>query len=186
MKQHVAEIHQLKKPTVAKQSTFATLDSLRWVSEYFLSFVLEESSAQKKTEDPTKTSLPEIDLTEFYLRSQTHDRKIVALFFFVLQQIFPHWVLLFQNDKLQTLSIKVQELGQQAKTLGSQLDHQFCIMDNMEEHTDVLNTRLYAINKKLKQTLETVRGPGRFCLDVCCICIVLAIAGFIFNMVKSQ
>ena len=64
------------------------------------------------------------------------------------------------------------------------LDNQNRKLENMEAKADDLNQQLYGLNKRLKDTLAKVRGPSKFCVDICCCVLILAIAGFIYNMVK--
>jgi len=111
------------------------------------------------------TSLPDIDDADFQLLKQ-NDLKIDA--------------------KLDQVGQGVEVLRNMALEMGREIEMQGVMIAELDNRVDETNAQLNNLNRRLKKTLEKVRKGDRFCIDIILIVIVLALAGYIYNIVKKN
>lgn len=116
-----------------------------------------------KNEKPVE-SLPDIDDDDFKLLRQ-NDAQI--------------------DQKLDLVSQGVQVLNQMAVEMGNEIQLQGVMLNDLDKKVDETQATLDNLNRRLKKTLEKVRKADRFCIDIILVVIVLALAGYIYNLVKK-
>lgn len=67
----------------------------------------------------------------------------------------------------------------------SQVDRQNPVIDDIENQMDKVTGQLKTNNAKLKGLVTKMRSSRNFCVDVILICIILAIAAYIYSMFKK-
>eukprot|EP01118_Nematostelium_gracile_P020427 TRINITY_DN989_c0_g1_i1.p1 TRINITY_DN989_c0_g1~~TRINITY_DN989_c0_g1_i1.p1 ORF type:complete len:271 (-),score=106.47 TRINITY_DN989_c0_g1_i1:58-870(-) len=98
--------------------------------------------------------------------------------------------LLKENDRmidqeLTKVGEGVQRLKQKATAMGQEIEMQGRMIDEIDTKVVKVNEKLVNLNKRMKKTLEGVRKADRFCIDVILIIIILAIAGYLYNMFRK-
>eukprot|EP01114_Cavostelium_apophysatum_P007618 TRINITY_DN1975_c0_g1_i2.p1 TRINITY_DN1975_c0_g1~~TRINITY_DN1975_c0_g1_i2.p1 ORF type:complete len:277 (-),score=68.62 TRINITY_DN1975_c0_g1_i2:35-865(-) len=111
------------------------------------------------------TSLPDIDDADFQVLRQK-DAQIDA--------------------QLVLVGEGVTVLREMAQEMGKEIELQGVMLGELEHKVDKTNAELNNLNKRLKKTLEKVRKGDRFCLDILLLIIILAIGGYIYNIVRKK
>jgi len=98
----------------------------------------------------------------------------------------PSFQVLRDNDTLISLKLdvvldNVKVLNQIAIQMGTELDKQTQVIDDMGVKTDKIADKLENLNKRMKTTLDKVRSCDRFIIDFICIVVILAIALYLYN-----
>ncbi|PRP85121.1 hypothetical protein PROFUN_07192 [Planoprotostelium fungivorum] len=119
-----------------------------------------ERGSRFLTNDPTKTDLPDIE-GELGTELKAKDN--------------------FINSKLDQISEAVGVLGAMANDMHKELDLQERIIAEIDRDVDKANNQLETINARMKKVLAGVQKADNFCITVVFICIILAIAGFLYN-----
>jgi len=112
------------------------------------------------TNDPTKTELPDIE-GELGTKLKEKDN--------------------FINSKLDQISDAVSVLGAMASDFHKELDLQERIIAEIDRDVDKANNQLETINARMKKVLAGVQKADNFCMTVVLLCIILAIAGYLYN-----
>lgn len=119
-----------------------------------------------KKDDKVVTKLPDIDDDEAFLYLKNQDLKIDA--------------------KLELVSQGVAHLKDMALEMGNEVDRQAIAISELTQKVDDTQATLNNLNKRLKKTLQKVRKGDRFCIDIILIVIILAIGGYIYNVVRKS
>jgi len=101
------------------------------------------------------------------------------------------FALLQKNDqiiegKLVVVGEGVQVLKQMAIEMGREVEQQGEMLTELEKNMDQAQATLDNLNKRLKKTLSEVRSADRFCIDFILLVVVLAIAAYIYNLVRKK
>jgi len=118
-----------------------------------------------KSDEPVVSQLPDIDDADFQLLRQ-NDAKI--------------------DVKLSQIGEGVAVLKEIANEMGKEIEMQGVMIAELHTQADKTQAQLNNLNVRLKKTLEKVRQGNRFCIDIILIIIVLAIAGYIYNVTKKK
>jgi len=116
-------------------------------------------------DDPTVTELPEIDGDEGFRQLADNDADL--------------------DRTLDAVAEGVQVLGQMANELNREVNNQTEMLDQLETKVDNVNDKLENMNRRLKNAITSVRKGDRFIMDFIMLVIILALAGFIYNIVKN-
>jgi len=87
-----------------------------------------------------------------------------------------------QDKYLDDINKGLSTLKGKALNIGEQVDKQTNLINNLEEQIDVAYTELESSNTKLKKVLVEYRKPGRFCMDVTLILVLLGLIGIIIKL----
>jgi len=117
-----------------------------------------------KKDEKVVSTLPDIDDDDFRLLKQ-NDRKI--------------------DEKLDVIAQGVSVLGEMANEMGKEIEMQGVMIEELTQRVDDTQATLNNLNKRLKKTLEKVRKGDRFCIDIILLIVVLALGGYIYNVVKN-
>lgn len=115
-----------------------------------------------ENDKPTVTSLPDIDGDEGFQLLHRQDKDI--------------------DEKLDRVSQGVSVLKEMAVEMGKEIELQEVIIDELDKKVDATNEQLLNLNKRMKKVLERVRKADRFCIDIIILVVILAIAGYIYNL----
>jgi len=118
-----------------------------------------------KSDENVVTSLPDIDDADFQLLRQ-NDAKIDA--------------------KLDQVGQGVEILKNMALEMGKEIELQGVMISELDGRVDQTQAQLNNLNRRLKNTLDKVRKGNRFCIDVILVIILLALGGYIYNIVKTK
>jgi len=117
-----------------------------------------------KKDEVVISSLPDIDDDDFRMLKQ-NDQKIDA--------------------QLEIIKQGVGVLGEMANEMGKEIELQGVMINELTDRVDETQATLNNLNKRLKKTLEKVRKGDRFCIDIILLIVVLALGGYIYNVVKN-
>jgi len=117
-------------------------------------------SSRMLTNDPTITELPDIE-GELGTELKDKDNQI--------------------NQKLLLVEDGVGVLRQMATDMGKEIELQENIIAVIDNDVDKANEQLDNINARMRKVLTGVQKADNFCITVVMICIILGIAGFIYN-----
>eukprot|EP00742_Colponemidia_sp_Colp-10_P001270 GILJ01001368.1.p1 GENE.GILJ01001368.1~~GILJ01001368.1.p1 ORF type:complete len:284 (-),score=65.86 GILJ01001368.1:128-979(-) len=79
----------------------------------------------------------------------------------------------------------VQLLGNIAIQIKDTTEKQSMMIDELNHQADKTGAHMENVNKKMKKLLASVRSGDKFCVDVICLCILLGLAGFMYNQISS-
>jgi SYP7 family syntaxin len=122
----------------------------------------QRSTFAPQTSGAIITSLPDIDDGDFQQLRLT-DRKI--------------------DTELDEISSGVGQLKEIALAMGKEVKKQEIMMDTIERRVDNATTQLQSLNKRLRDTIEKVRKGDKFIIDFILLCVLLAIVGYIYQLV---
>jgi chromosome segregation ATPase len=122
-------------------------------------------SRPDKERDPTVTSLPDVDDPRFQQLIRTD------------QQI---------DELLDRISEGVKVLGQMAGDMHEAIEMQGQIMSTMEDQVERANETVITLNKRLRKIVTQLRSGDRFCVDFILICVIIGLAGLIYNVVRTR
>lgn len=89
-----------------------------------------------------------------------------------------------QDQILDEISAGLDELMEIAQDANKELTVQKAMMDSLEKKIDDKNQALLSSNQKLKDMLEETNGLTRWCPMMICIVLLLALVGYIFQMLQ--
>lgn len=89
------------------------------------------------------------------------------------------------DEQLDQVSGGVQVLKDMALDMRGELKKQDVMMDELTTKVTNSSVHLHMINKRMKKTLEAVRGGEKILMDIILICVVLGIGGVIYQMSKK-
>jgi len=112
------------------------------------------------TNDPTVTTLPDIE-GDIGNELKEKDNYI--------------------NQKLLLVEDGVGVLRQMATDMGKEIELQENIIAVIDHDVDKANAQLDNINARMKKILTGVQKADHFCITVVLLCIILAIAGYLYN-----
>jgi len=88
------------------------------------------------------------------------------------------------DSKLDLVSQGVETLRQMATEMNKEVLVQEVMIETIDNRADKVNNMLDSLNDRMKKTLQGVRKADRFVIDFILLVIVLAIAGYIYNIAK--
>jgi len=113
---------------------------------------------------PLITELPDIDGDEGFQLLRRNDARI--------------------DQQLELVSQGVNVLREMAVEMGKEIELQGTMMTELDDKVERAQTHLNALNKRLKDVLTNVRKGDRFIIDFILLVILLALGGYIYNIVK--
>jgi len=113
----------------------------------------------------TQTDLPPIEVEQFMQEFKKKDAQI--------------------DQGVEEIGRGVTRIKHMAQAIGSEIDVQTRMLDEIESKVDDTNLHLLNINRKMKKTLEKIQGGDRFIVNLVLLLIFLGIAGYIYSMVKK-
>jgi hypothetical protein len=117
----------------------------------------------KQADKPLITELPDIEGDEGFQLLRKNDALI--------------------DQKLDVAADGVRIIKELATEMGKEIQTQTIMMEEIEDKVDRTQAHLDNLNRRLKTTLEKVRKGDKFILDFILLVIVLALGGFIYNLV---
>jgi len=69
--------------------------------------------------------------------------------------------------------------------MGDAVGEQEYLIGNTIVHVDNVSRKLNLLNMKLKKTLNGIRKPSRFCIDIILLIIILALGGYLYNTLRK-
>mmetsp|Transcript_20962 Transcript_20962/g.29528 ORF Transcript_20962/g.29528 Transcript_20962/m.29528 type:complete len:309 (+) Transcript_20962:45-971(+) len=90
-----------------------------------------------------------------------------------------------QNEMLDDISKGLVELKEMSLDIKKKLEMQEAIIDEVETEMDSTIAQLKTANSRMKDILDSQGGMTRWCPILCCLCLLLAILGYVFNLVPS-
>jgi len=118
------------------------------------------------TTKPLITELPDVDGDEGFQLLRKNDQII--------------------DQKLELASQGVRVLKEMASDMGKEIEVQTVMLNEVTEKVDRTQAHLDNINRRLKKTLVAVRKGDRFILDFILLVILLALGGFLYNMLAKK
>eukprot|EP00735_Rhodelphis_limneticus_P011157 TRINITY_DN4220_c0_g1::TRINITY_DN4220_c0_g1_i1::g.8033::m.8033 TRINITY_DN4220_c0_g1::TRINITY_DN4220_c0_g1_i1::g.8033 ORF type:complete len:283 (+),score=39.02,sp/Q9SF29/SYP71_ARATH/29.54/7e-23,SNARE/PF05739.14/5.2e+03,SNARE/PF05739.14/9.2e-11,Syntaxin-6_N/PF09177.6/0.12,Syntaxin-6_N/PF09177.6/3.3e+02,DUF948/PF06103.6/6.1e+02,DUF948/PF06103.6/5.9e+02,DUF948/PF06103.6/0.06,NPV_P10/PF05531.7/4.1e+03,NPV_P10/PF05531.7/1.1e+02,NPV_P10/PF05531.7/0.43,Baculo_PEP_C/PF04513.7/2e+02,Baculo_PEP_C/PF04513.7 len=90
------------------------------------------------------------------------------------------------DQDLDIISEGVGQLMHLARDMNTEINLQSQMVEEITTKVDNTAAHLQNINKKMKETLNKVRGPDRFCVDIILVIILLGICGYLYSMFKNK
>ena len=90
------------------------------------------------------------------------------------------------DQNLDAISRGLEEVMEMGKEMNTQLDIQDVMLNDLENTIDKGTGELRSINSRLKKSLADIRGGDRVCMDMICLVLMLAIGGYLYNMMKGK
>ncbi len=157
IKKHIAEIEELDKRRhqrdTKKKSRKHENDE-----EYGMQGSLAEKLmlATQLPDDPTKSNLPTIDISQQMLQLERLNKTL--------------------DEKLDIFGEKLDKLKEAAQDIGGELDRQNIMLENLEDKVEKEMQRLDALNKRVENALDAVGGS---CKLICIVAIIIVIVGMV-------
>ncbi|XP_068646365.1 syntaxin-71-like [Aristolochia californica] len=89
-----------------------------------------------------------------------------------------------QEQGLDVISNGLGVLKNLAHDMNEELDRQVPLIDEIDSKVDKANADLRNTNVRLKQTINQMRSSRNFFIDIILLCIILGIAGYLYNILK--
>ncbi|KAG9441423.1 hypothetical protein H6P81_017277 [Aristolochia fimbriata] len=90
-----------------------------------------------------------------------------------------------QDQGLEIISDGLDVLKNLAHDMNEELDRQVPLIDEIDSKVDKANADLKNANVRLKQTINQMRSTRNFCIDITLLCVILGIAGYLYNILKD-
>ncbi|XP_024514955.1 syntaxin-71 [Selaginella moellendorffii] len=90
-----------------------------------------------------------------------------------------------QDQGLDTIAEGLSTLRNMAQDINEEMDRQVPLIDEIDSKVDYANAELRTTNVRLKDTVNKMRSSRNFCIDIILLCIVLGIAGYLYNVLKK-
>jgi len=120
------------------------------------------STLDSKANEKIITELPDIEGDEGFALLRKNDALI--------------------DQKLDIAAEGVRVIKELATEMGKEIQTQGVMMEEIENKVDRTQAHLDNLNRRLKKTLDKVRKGDRFILDFILLVILLALGGFIYNL----
>jgi hypothetical protein len=124
------------------------------------------SSSGLSIKDALKSDLPDIATREMLQQMVNNDEQI--------------------DQNLDDISRGLEEVMAMGKEMNTQLDIQDVMLNDLEKTIDKGTDELLSINRKLKKSLSEIRGGDKVCMDMICLVLMLAVGGYLYNMIKGS
>ena len=79
----------------------------------------------------------------------------------------------------------VKRLGVMATEMNTELKIQKAMIDETKQKAEDVNAHLLEVNKKMKRALDQSGGASKWCLNIICVIILLAVVGYIYKMLNT-
>ncbi|GBG91132.1 hypothetical protein CBR_g51934 [Chara braunii] len=89
-----------------------------------------------------------------------------------------------QDEGLEIVSQGLNTLKNMAEDIHQELENQEPLVDEMHNKVDKANAEMRTTNKRLKDTVTSLRSSRNFCIDIILLAVVLGIAAYIYSAVK--
>jgi len=90
-----------------------------------------------------------------------------------------------QDSMLDDITKGLEELKEMSLNINKQLKTQAAIIDEVETEIDTTIVALKSANSRMKDILDSNGGMSRWCPILCCMCLLVTILGYMFNLVPS-
>ena len=75
------------------------------------------------------------------------------------------------------------EMGEVAEGIALEVQRQNAMVEDVHEAIEGAHDHVESVNDKMKKTLKAVGRPAdKLCMDIICLCILLGLAGVIYNL----
>lgn len=86
-----------------------------------------------------------------------------------------------QDELIDQINNGLETLAGKARNIGDQVDRQANAIDDLDKEIDVAYVELESSNARLKKVLVEYRKPGKFCMDICLLIVLLGLIGVIIK-----
>jgi SYP7 family syntaxin len=80
----------------------------------------------------------------------------------------------------------IKDVKREAKGIGKAIESTGKKIQNLDKKAGNTELTIKTSNSKLKELLEKVRSPNKFCVDLILICICLGLTAVLYNIIKSK
>jgi hypothetical protein len=90
------------------------------------------------------------------------------------------------DKQLEEIGEGLQDLAEIAQLQNEEVRRQNLMLDNVGNKLDGAQEHLTNINAKIKDTLDSVRGADKICVDIMCIVMMVGLGAVLYQLIKKN
>jgi hypothetical protein len=90
------------------------------------------------------------------------------------------------DKQLDEIGEGIQDLSEIAQVQNEEVRRQNVMLENVGNKIDNAHDHINNINKKMKETLDEVRGADKICVDIMCIVLMVGMGAVLYQLVKKN